>query len=127
MHCVLNGTNLGIRSLFYGVMDSTLIWDTIPILFELQTLCYLGIRSLFLEIRSLFSLSYRLYVTLGYNPCAIEIRVSVQSAYAYIYHGVFVCTDFMICIFLFAWFKKHWVWMCLDAHIVQRLECYVLV
>jgi hypothetical protein len=39
---------------------------------------------------------------LGYGPCSIEIRVSVQSAYAYIYHGVFVCAIFMICIFLFA-------------------------
>jgi len=29
MHCVLNGTNFGIRSLFSGVTDSTLIWDTI--------------------------------------------------------------------------------------------------
>jgi hypothetical protein len=28
---------------------------------------------------------------------------------------------------LVAWFKKHWVWMCLDVHNVQRLECYVLV
>jgi hypothetical protein len=64
----------------------------------------------------MFSLSYGLYVNLGYgpcssgygpcssgyDPCSIEIRVSIQSAYAYIYHGVFVCAVFIICIFLFA-------------------------
>jgi hypothetical protein len=44
MHCVLNGTNFGILSLFSGVTDSTLIWDIVSVLFELQTLCYFEIR-----------------------------------------------------------------------------------
>jgi hypothetical protein len=41
MHCVLNGINLGIRSLFFGirsmffgVTDLTLIWDTVPVLWD---------------------------------------------------------------------------------------------
>jgi hypothetical protein len=42
MHCVLSGTNFGIRSLFFGVKDLTLIWDTVPFLLELRTLCSLG-------------------------------------------------------------------------------------
>jgi len=86
MHCMLNGTNLGIQSMFSGVTDSTLIWDTVSFLLELRTLCSMGYGP----------------CSLGYGPCSIEIRVSVQSAYAYIYHGVFVCAIFMICIFLFA-------------------------
>jgi hypothetical protein len=34
MHSVLNSTNLGIRSLFFGVTDSTIIWDTVPVLWD---------------------------------------------------------------------------------------------
>jgi hypothetical protein len=34
MHCVLNGINLGIRSMFFGVTDLTLIWDTVPVLWD---------------------------------------------------------------------------------------------
>jgi hypothetical protein len=47
MHFVLNCTNLGIRSMFFGVTDSTLICDTVLVLwsYELDVNMGYGLRS----------------------------------------------------------------------------------